>query len=114
MKFKFDCIFYYVHDLDISIPFYTEILGFKLDSRNMVARLFIDDVLFELVPATDTSKMTGSGNARLCLEVAEIHKAINVLQEKGVPVGDVQDVGQGKLVQIEDPDGNEIVLWQYT
>lgn len=114
MKFKFDCIFYYVRDLDISIPFYTEILGFKLDSRDMVARLFIDDVLFELVPTSETSKIAGSGNGRLCLEVLDIHKAMNILQEKGVLVDDVRDVGQGKLVQIEDPDGNEIILWQYT
>ena len=43
----------------------------------------------------------------------EIQVAMNFLQEKGVSVGDVQDVRQGKLLQIQDPDGNEIVLWQY-
>lgn len=113
MRIKFDCIFYYVRDLDISISFYTEILGFRLDSRDMVARLFIDDVLFELVPASDPLKITGIGNARLCLEVDEIQAAMNFLQEKGVPVGNVEDVGQGKLLRVQDPDGNEIVLWQY-
>ena len=81
-----------------------------LDSHDMVARLFIDGVLFELVPSQDKSKFTGSGNARLCLEVAEIHETIKELQNKDVPVSDVQDVGQGKLTYIEDPDKNEIVL----
>lgn len=44
MKLKFDCVFYYVSDLERSIRFYTDVLGFKLSSRDFVARFFVDGV----------------------------------------------------------------------
>ena len=43
--FRFDCLFYYVSDLDRAIRFYTNILGLDLISRDVVARFEIDDVL---------------------------------------------------------------------
>jgi hypothetical protein len=32
--FRFDCVFYYVSDLDRAIAFYTNALGFRLSSRD--------------------------------------------------------------------------------
>lgn len=49
--FRFDCVFYYVSELDRAIAFYTAVLGFELASRDAVARFRIDGVLFELVPS---------------------------------------------------------------
>ena len=48
--FRFDCIFYYVRDLDRAIAFYATVLGFRLSSRDAVARFNVDGVRFELVP----------------------------------------------------------------
>jgi hypothetical protein len=45
MKCHFDCIFYYVSDMNRAISFYTDILGLKLTSRDIVARFDIDGVL---------------------------------------------------------------------
>ena len=114
MNFKIDCIFYYVRDLDRSIVFYTDVLGFKLSSRDAVARLYIDDVLVELVPAPEKASLIGNGNARLCLEVRDIQEAVNALRAKGVPARGIRSVERGRVAEIEDPDGNEVVLWQYT
>jgi len=50
-EFHFDCVFHYVSHMDLAIRFYRDILGFKLISRDVVARFDIDGVLFELVPA---------------------------------------------------------------
>ena len=36
--FRFDCVFYYVFDLDRAVRFYQEVLGLKLTSRDFVAR----------------------------------------------------------------------------
>jgi len=49
----------------------------------------------------------------LCLKVENIYKAIEELQIKGVPTSQVQEVENGKLSSFEDPDRNEICLWQY-
>ena len=111
--FKFDCLFYYVSDLDRSIDFYSRVLDLHLTSRDAVARFHIDCVLFELVPTEDISLFSGKGNARLTLAVDDIHAARTKLLEKGVSVSEIQTVSNGLLAKFTDPDSNEIVLWQY-
>ena len=111
--FRFDCVFYYVRDLYRAIQFYTTVLGFQLSSRDAVARFHLDGVLFELVPAEEGVLLSGRGNARLTLAVDEIEAAAADLRDKGVAVSPVRDVSNGRLAAFADPDGNEIVLWQY-
>lgn len=113
MKFQFDCVFYYVTEMERAIGFYAEVLDLKLISRDEVARFDIDGILFELVPAQHGKKLQGEGNARLCLKVVNIHQAIEELQTRGVPASKVQEKDNGMLASFEDPDGNEIYLWQY-
>jgi predicted enzyme related to lactoylglutathione lyase len=113
MNLHFDCVFYYVSDLDAAIKFYSDILGISPTSRDAVARFDLDGVLFELVPSSDDSAMSGNGNARLCLRVDGIERAVQDLREKGVPVSDIHVVENGRLAKFTDPDGNELVLWEY-
>jgi len=112
-KLHFDCVFYYVCDMERAISFYSDVLGLRLTSRNVVARFDIYGVLFELVPSRDRRKLRGDGNARLCLKVDAIGQAVEYLKTQGTRAGEIQKVENGKLVSFEDPDGNEIYLWQY-
>ncbi len=112
MTFHFDCIFYYVSDLERGIQFYRDVLGFKCVSRDVVARFDIDGVLFEIVPAPQEQKPR-TGNARLCLRVDDVEAALRDLKAKGVSTAGWQDKSNGVLGSFEDPDGNEICLWQY-
>jgi catechol 2,3-dioxygenase-like lactoylglutathione lyase family enzyme len=113
MTFHFDCIFYYVPDVHRSIPFYTDVLGFRLISRDVIARFDVDGVLFELVPSTrHGSEHFRAGNGRLCLRVENVEGALRELESKGVRVSSPQDKPGGVLGSFEDPDGNEICLWQ--
>ena len=113
MRFHFDCVFYYVSDMESAVSFYSDVLGFRLTSRDVVARFDIDGVLFELVPAREKGKLKGDGNARLCLKVDDISDAVEYLRQKGVSGSEIQKVENGRLASVEDPDGNEIYLWQY-
>ena len=113
MTFHFDCIFYYVADLGRSICFYRDVLGFQFLSRDLVARFDIDGVLFELVPSPHAGRVPQVGNARLCLRVASVEQALQHLQANGVRTSPPQDKGTGVLATFQDPDGNEICLWQY-
>ncbi|HKM80550.1 MAG TPA: VOC family protein [Candidatus Acidoferrum sp.] len=111
--FHFDCVFHYVSDMDLAIRFYCDLLGLKLTSRDVVARFDIDGVLFELVPATAKNALHANSNARLCLRVENVERALNDLRAKGVRTGPAVDKGTGVVGSFEDPEGNEICLWQY-
>ena len=99
--------------MDPAIRFYRDVLGFKLISRDVVARFDIDGVLFELVPAPAKEGLHAKSNARLCLRVENVEHALNDLRAKGVPTGAAVDKGSGVLGSFEDPERNEICLWQY-
>lgn len=110
---NFDCVFYYVSDLDRAVRFFSETLGLAMSSRDHVARFVIDGVLFELVPTTDPSRYSGHGNARICFGVTNIIRAVDELTRKGVSVSPVHQVENGFLATFADPDGNELALWQF-
>lgn len=114
MELHFDCVFYYVSDLEAGIRFYRDVLGFRLVSQDVVARFAIDGVRFEIVPAAPASKPQGrGGNARLALRVVSVEKTLAELRAKGLRTAAPEDKGSGVLGRFEDPDGNEICLWEY-
>jgi catechol 2,3-dioxygenase-like lactoylglutathione lyase family enzyme len=113
MEFHFDCVFYYVSDMEAAIRFYRDVLNFRLVSHDMVARFDIDGVLFELVPAGARDNLRAPGNARLCLRVDSVEQALEELRAKSVRTASAVAKGTGVLGSFEDPDGNEICLWQY-
>ena len=107
-EFHFDCVFHYVSDMDLAVRFYRDVLGFKLISRDVVARFDIDSVLFELVPSAAEVKLHAKGNARLCLRVENVERTLNDLRAKGVRTAPAVDKGTGVLGSFEDPDGNRL------
>jgi predicted enzyme related to lactoylglutathione lyase len=110
----FDSIFYYVRDLPAAIRFYSGVLGLSLSSQDTIARYDLDGVLVELIPAEAEAQLPGGGNARLCLKVEDIELAARHLRSKGIQVGSVHAVENGRLASFQDPDGNELVLWEYS
>jgi len=90
LRLSFDAVFYYVRDIDQSIEFYRHTLGVKLVSHDFVARFDVDDVLFELVPSPHGQPISGTGNARLCLQVNDIRETVRQLNERAVETGEVK------------------------
>lgn len=113
VKFSFDCVAYYVSDMERAIRFYRDVMGFRFVAQDDVARFDIDGILFELVLTPDENALRGTGNARLCLRVDNVEQALKALQAKGAHTGPAERKATGVLGSFEDPDGNEICLWQY-
>ena len=113
LKFSFDAVYYNVTDMEKSIGFYRDVLGFRLASRDYVARFDLGGVLFELVPNPPGNVLPGTGNARLSLGVGDIRQATRELQARGVATTPVKQEPGGLLSYFKDPDGNELCLWQY-
>jgi catechol 2,3-dioxygenase-like lactoylglutathione lyase family enzyme len=112
MTLNFDCVFYYVSDLERAAVFYQNVLGLKLNSKDSVARFDVNGVLLELVPTNDAARYGGKGNARLCLRVDNMNAARHDLMLLGVMSSEPVDEGPGLLSSIHDLDGNEICLWE--
>jgi catechol 2,3-dioxygenase-like lactoylglutathione lyase family enzyme len=113
-KLSFDAVFYYVTDMDAAIAFYRDTLGLPMVSHDYVARFDLDGVLIELVRRPPGSVVRGSGNARLCLSVANLPETLEQMHARGIPTSDIQDKRGGKLAFLRDPDDNELCLWEYT
>ena len=112
LKLTFDAVYYHVTDMERAIAFYRDTLGFRLTSRDYVARFDIDGVLFELVPNYPGNELPGTGNARLSLGVKNIQEAVRALNALGVPTTPIKQEPGGLLSFFKDPDGNELCLWQ--
>ena len=116
---------YQVKDVERSIAFYTETLGFKLDMK--VPPAFGQVSLGELKLILSGPGASGSRNMpdgrvqepggwnRVIMRVDDLAALINELKSRGVVFRNELEAGPGgKQVQIEDPDGNPIELFEPT
>jgi glyoxylase I family protein len=114
---------YQVRDVQRSIAFYTQVLGFQLDRENLPAfgQVSIGD--FKLIlsgpgasgsrPMPDGRPQAPGGWNRVVLEVKDLPSRISELKDHGVRFRNEMEVGPGgKQIQVEDPDGNPIELFE--
>ena len=114
---------YQVKDLQRSISFYTDVLGFKLDMKNLPAFGQVSIGGLKLIlsgpkasgsrPMPDGRQQEPGGWNRVVLQVSELPARIAELKKLGVRFRNEMEVGPGgKQVQVEDPDGNPIELFE--
>jgi glyoxylase I family protein len=114
---------YQVKDVQRSIAFYTQTLGFKLDMQNLPAfgQVSIGDLKLILSgpgasgsrPMSDGRQQEPGGWNRVVLQVQDLSARIAELKNRGVRFRNEMEVGPGgKQVQVEDPDGNPIELFE--
>ena len=106
-----------VTDMDRSIRFYTEVLGLKLTNRfgqDWATVSAGEGLTIGIHPASAKYPSPGTkGAIILGLDIdVSVEKAVARLSHYAVPVlGAVVRSEPGNFVHIEDPDGNEIYLW---
>lgn len=107
-----------VANMDNSIQFYTEVLGLKLTNRfgNDWATVSAGEGLtIGIHPASPKYPHPGTkGSIIRGLEIdVTAEKAVSRLAQHGVTVkGGIVRSEPGSFVHLEDPDGNEIYLWE--
>jgi glyoxylase I family protein len=114
---------YQVSDVSQSVAFYTQHLGFTVQHQQPPA--FASVSLGPLVlllsgpgasgsrPMPDGRPQESGGWNRIVLRVADLSSRITALQKAGVRFRNQLEAGPGgRQVQIEDPDGNPIELFQ--
>jgi catechol 2,3-dioxygenase-like lactoylglutathione lyase family enzyme len=111
-------------DIDASIDFYTNVLGFRLliDARTVGsgrALLAIDDLALELFdgpagPEVQVPEETTFGHPKLALTVADLDGVRAALAGGGVPFwGDIVVTEVSRILWIRDPDGVPIQLTEF-
>ena len=114
---------YQVKDVSRSIDFYSRQLGFKLAQKHLPAfgEVSVGDLNLILSgPGASGSRQMPDGNDqepggwnRVVLEVIDLENRIEDLKTADVRFRNEMEVGPGgKQIQIEDPDGNPIELFE--
>ena len=114
---------YQVKDVSRSINFFTQQLGFKLDHQNLPAFGQVSTRNLKLIlsgPGASGSRQMPNGLQqepggwnRVILEVDDLPTRIETLKKAGLPFRNAMESGPGgKQIQLEDPDGNPIELFE--
>ena len=107
-----------VADMDRSIRFYTEVLGLKLTNRfgNDWATVTAGEGLtIGIHPASTKYPAPGTkGAIMLGLDIdMPVERVVSRLAQQGVTIkGSIVRSEPGNFANLEDPDGNDIYLWE--
>jgi glyoxylase I family protein len=114
---------YQVKDVHRAVVFYTKTLGLKLDMENLPAFGQVSVRNLKLIlsgpgasgsrPMPDGRSQEPGGWNRVVLNVKDLPACIAELKGRGARFRNEMEVGPGgKQIQIEDPDGNPIELFE--
>jgi glyoxylase I family protein len=114
---------YQVKDVARSVTFYTQHLGFKLKHQQLpaFANVSLGDSQILLSgpgasgsrPMPDGKRQEPGGWNRVVLRVADLPNFIAELKKAGLRFRNEMEVGPGgRQIQVEDPDGNPIELFE--
>ena len=114
---------YQVTDVARSVAFYTQRLGFTLEHQQLPAFASValgDSKILLSGPGASGSRAMPNGQAqepggwnRVVLRVSDLPAFISVLKSAGVGFRNQMETGPGgRQIQIEDPDGNPLELFE--
>ena len=114
---------YQVKDVARSVEFYSQKLGLKLDQQHLPAFAQVSGANFKLIlsgpgasgsrPMPNGEKQEPGGWNRVILQVDDLPSLIKSLKKTGLHFRNEMEEGPGgKQIQLEDPDGNPIELFE--
>ena len=114
-----DLVFLEVNNLEESVEFYRDVLGFSLESDNMdaqppIASVRSGSLRITLVQQIETMLKRGRG-VHFVLGVSDVDAFHETLKARNVQVTDPRDEGWGgRFVSLQDPDGYRLffVTWK--
>jgi glyoxylase I family protein len=114
---------YQTRDVERSLAFYTKELGFKLDRQALPAFAQVSIGPLKLLlsgpgasgsrPLPNNRKQEPGGWNRVVLDVEDLPAHIESMKKAGFHFRNEMEEGPGgKQIQLEDPDGNPIELFE--
>jgi len=115
MKIKYNTII--VENLEESVKFYTEVMGFKIESEHPLPQATIiilkgeGDTMIELIK----NEINDVGFYSIGMDVEDIESTVKELKSKGVEfILEPIEITVGFMAKFKDPNGTTIVLVQHT
>ncbi|MFN8121828.1 MAG: VOC family protein [Thermoleophilia bacterium] len=109
-----DTVFYQVCNMDRSVTFYRDTLGLPLARREGNDWAEFDAGAINLALSGELAVAPQRGGATVVLRVEGIDEIAASLKAAGTVVGSVDDLGGARMVDVYDPDGNQVVLMEPT
>ncbi len=114
---------YQVKNVGRSVAFYTQTLGFNLDQQHLPAFAQVSMGRLKILlsgpgasgsrPMPDGRQQEPGGWNRVVLKTLDLSFQIELLKKAGLVFRNNMETGPGgKQIQIEDPDGNPIELFE--
>lgn len=113
---------YIVNDIDESVDFYRDHLGFTVEKHNpgKFAELTLQDMhLFLNAPGAGSAGKAGGdprpgGWSRFMIVTDDLDGMIEELREAGARFrGEIAEAGAGRQILLQDPSGNVVELFEY-
>lgn len=106
----------YVSDVERSVPFYRDVLGFTFTGfansagQPYYAEMAAAEIKFGLHEPTSTGQDAKIGQGRLYFRVGDLHAHRSRVLAWGGQPGEIKVTGWMDMFIVSDPDGNEIVF----
>lgn len=113
---------YIVNDIDESVSFYRDRLGFAVEKHNpgKFAELKYQDLrLFINAPGAGSAGKAGGdpkpgGWSRFMIVTKNLDSMIDELRKAGATFrGEIAEAGAGRQILLQDPSGNVVELFEY-
>jgi predicted enzyme related to lactoylglutathione lyase len=105
-------VYLYVTDMQRSLPFYRDLLGIPLEGDDDWQEATLGGTRFALHKTREGIGELSSGTIHVSLEVADADAAAERVRGAGVAVKETMRDEWGTAVQVVDPDGYEVYLYQ--
>jgi lactoylglutathione lyase len=105
-------VYLYVSDMERSLRFYRDLLGIALQGDGDWQEATLGGTRFALHRAHEGLGELSSGTIHVSLEVADADAAAERVRRAGVDAKETMRDEWGTAVQVVDPDGYELYLFQ--
>lgn len=111
-----DHVYYWTHDMDRAVAFYSDVVGLKLARRDGDDWALFDagPLKFALHGVIEGHSVSPGGGTAV-FEVEDLDQAVRALEERGVRfdehIGEV--AGYARFASFPDPDGNTVQIIEY-
>ena len=109
---RISVVYLYVSDLERSAAFYRDLLGIPLEGDGDWQEASLGEVRFALHRTREGVGELSAGTIHVNLEVDDIDAAAERLRAAAVEIGETMRDDWGSALEITDPDGYHLYLFQ--